>query len=49
MQDPDVMDRLLAHFPPSRAYDRTSTTTKTKILTSPDAAGDRMREMMARK
>ena len=38
---------MLAHFSTSRAYDRTITTTKTKVLTSPDAAVDRMREMVA--
>jgi len=37
---------MLAHFSTSRAYDRTITTTKTKVLTSPDAAVDRMREMV---
>ena len=33
-------------FTENPTYDRTITTTKTKILTSPDAAVDRMREMV---
>ena len=37
---------MLAHFSTSRAYERTCAAVKTPVLTSPDSAVDRMREMV---
>jgi len=38
---------MLAHFSTSRAYERTRAAVRTPVLTSPDAAVDRMREMVS--
>ena len=40
---------MLAHFSTSRAYDQTRALVDVPVLTSPDSAVDRMREMLARR